>query len=60
MEMHAWPSPQTYTIQWTCGMGTMGGLQTYGVNHQAVIPFAITKISGDKMELVKWVTPSIP
>ena len=42
------------------GEGTMGGLQTYGVNHQGVLPFAITKIMGDKMELVKWVTPSIP
>lgn len=42
------------------GDGTMGGLQTYGVNHQAVIPFAITRIMGDKLEVVKWVTPSIP
>jgi len=42
------------------GEGTMGGLETYGINHQAVIPFAITKISGPTMELIKWVTPSIP
>ncbi len=54
----AWENMKSFkTLE---GDGTMGGLQTYGVNHQAVIPFAITKISGDKMDLVKWVTPSIP
>jgi branched-chain amino acid transport system substrate-binding protein len=54
----AWENMKSFkTLE---GDGVMGGLQTYGVNHQAVMPFAITKISGDKMELVKWVTPSIP
>ena len=54
----AWENMKSFKV--LEGEGTMGGLQTYGVNHQAVLPFAITKIMGDKMELVKWVTPSIP
>jgi len=54
----AWESMKSFKV--LEGEGTMGGLETYGVNHQAVLPFAITKIMGDKMELVKWVTPSIP
>lgn len=54
----AWENMKSFkTLE---GEGVMGGLKTYGVNHQAVLPFAITKISGDKLELIKWVTPSIP
>lgn len=48
------------SIEGLGGMGKMGGLESYGINHVVVTPEAITKIMNGEVEQVKWVMPAIP
>jgi branched-chain amino acid transport system substrate-binding protein len=42
------------------GTGTMGGLETFGVNHVVLSPQAVSKIMNGEVEQVKWFVPDIP
>lgn len=42
------------------GTGTMGGLETYGINHVITRPEGITRIKNGQIELVRWFLPEIP
>lgn len=48
------------SIQTAHGEGHMGGLKTYGVNHQVVHPFAISRLNNGNVELAKMVNLDIP
>lgn len=47
-------------IQSTTGMGRMGGLKSYGINHIGILPFAVTKMVKGELEHIGWFTPEIP
>lgn len=48
------------SLKTTFGPGHMGGAKTYGVNGMLVRPAPITVIQGEKIKMVKWVTPVVP
>ena len=48
------------SLKTTFGPGHMGGAKTYGVNGMLVRPMPITVIQGEKIKMVKWVTPLVP
>ncbi|MDD5702302.1 MAG: ABC transporter substrate-binding protein [Dehalococcoidales bacterium] len=47
-------------IQTLSGTAKMGGQQTYGINHIGILPIAITRINGEKLEHIRWATMDIP
>jgi hypothetical protein len=47
-------------IETVYGKGKMGGLNTYGINHVVVKPYAIGRIKNAKIEHVKWAMSDIP
>ncbi|MGD0662398.1 MAG: ABC transporter substrate-binding protein [Syntrophorhabdales bacterium] len=48
------------SLKTTFGPGHMGGAKTYGANGMLVRPMPITLIQGEKIKMVKWVTPAVP
>jgi ABC-type branched-subunit amino acid transport system substrate-binding protein len=45
------------SIQTPFGIGKMGGLKTFGLNHVVVRPVALARIMNGKVEHIRWVTP---
>jgi hypothetical protein len=56
--MHAWEKMKS--IESVTGTGTMGGLETYGINHVITRPEGLTRLQDGKIELIRWFLPEIP
>lgn len=48
------------SIETAFGMGHLGGLKTYGINHLVVRPLPITKLEKGNVKFVGWFMPNIP
>ena len=48
------------SLQTPYGPGYMGGLKTLGANREIVRPIPITLIQHNNIDMVEWITPSLP
>jgi branched-chain amino acid transport system substrate-binding protein len=48
------------SIESLTGTGTMGGQESYGINHVVTRPEGLTKVQDGEIELIRWFLPEIP
>jgi branched-chain amino acid transport system substrate-binding protein len=47
-------------IETPYGVGTMGGLKTFGINHVVVRPLSLVRFMNGEPNFIKWYTPVLP
>lgn len=48
------------SLETTFGTAYMGGLKTYGINHEVVRPFGFSRLMNGEVEFIKWILPELP
>jgi len=48
------------SLETAFGSAYMGGLETYGINHEVVRPFGFSRLMNGEVEFIKWILPELP
>jgi branched-chain amino acid transport system substrate-binding protein len=48
------------SLETAFGTAYMGGLETYGINHEVVRPFGFSQLMNGEVEFIKWILPELP